>query len=169
MSKITIWIPSMPQRSYSYRRGDCQVIHDDNKNCIIIDGGEDYLCDQAIAYCKAHGISHITYILSHWHYDHDRGMKLLLDSSLVVDKIYCPPPADLTKLRDSDARDDYSRAMGRIAQANNLKKSITYPPADKVTRIKVGTIVCDIWRRSVKPSENVNYQVNNTSFGVLFP
>lgn len=169
MSKITIWIPSMPQRSYSYRRGDCQVIHDDNHNAIIIDGGEDDICNKAISYCKAHGISHITYILSHWHYDHDRGMKLLLESSLIVDKIYCPPPADLTKLRDSDARDDYSRAMGRIAQANNLKKSITYPPADKVTRINVGAIVCDIWRRSVRPSENVDYQVNNTSLVCYFP
>lgn len=169
MSKITIWIPAMPQKSYAYRRGDCQVIHDDNKNCIIIDGGEDYLCDQAISYCKNHGISHITYILSHWHYDHDRGMKLLLDSSLIVDKIYCPPPSDLTKLRDSDAKDDYSRAKGRIGQAEGLKKSIVYPPADKNTRIKVGTIICDIWRRSVRPSENVDYQVNNTSLVCYFP
>jgi len=169
VSKITVWIPSMPQRSYAYRRGDAQIIHDDNKNAIVIDGGEDFLCDQIISYCKSHGITNITYILSHWHYDHDRGMKLLLDSSIIVDKIYCPPPSDLTKLRDSDARDDYSRAMQRIAQANNLKKSITYPPADKVTRIKVGAIVCDIWRRSVKPSENVDYQVNNTSLVCYFP
>ena len=169
MSKITIWIPSMPQKSYAYRRGDAQIIHDDNKNAIVIDGGEDFLCDQIIKYCKNHGITNITYILSHWHYDHDRGMKLLLESSLIVDKIYCPPPSDLTKLRDSDARDDYSRASQRIAQATNLHKPITYPPADKVTRIKVGTIVCDIWRRSVKPSENVDYQVNNTSLVCYFP
>ena len=169
MSKISIFIPPLPQKSYAYRRGDAQIIHDDEKNAIVIDGGEDALCNEIIKYCKSHGITHITYILSHWHYDHDRGMKLLLESSLIVDKIYCPPPSDLNKLRDSDARDDYSRAMGRIAQANNLKKSITYPPADKVTRIKVGTIVCDIWRRSVKPSENVDYQVNNTSLVCYFP
>lgn len=169
MSKITIWIPSMPQRSYSYRRGDCQVIHDDNHNAIIIDGGEDDICNKAISYCKSRGISHITYILSHWHYDHDRGMKLLLDSSLIVDRIYCPPPSDLNKLRDSDARDDYSRAMGRIAQANNLHKSIVYPPADKYLDIKVGAIACRIWRRSVRPSENVDYQVNNTSLCCYFP
>lgn len=159
----------MPQRSYSYRRGDCQVIHDDNHNAIIIDGGEDDICNKAISYCKSHGITHVTYILSHWHYDHDRGMKLLLESSLVVDKIYCPPPSDLNKLRDSDARDDYSRAMQRIAQAKNLKKTIVYPEADKNTRIKVGMIVCDIWRRSVRPSENVDYQVNNTSLVCYFP
>lgn len=169
MSKITIFIPPLSQRSYAYRRGDAQIIHDDSNHAIVIDGGEDALCNEIIKYCKSHGITHITYILSHWHYDHDRGMKLLLDSSIIVDKIYCPPPADLTKLRDSDARDDYTRAMQRIAQANNLKKSITYPPADKVTRIKVGAIVCDIWRRSVKPSENVDYQVNNTSLVCYFP
>jgi N-acetylmuramoyl-L-alanine amidase CwlA len=96
-------------------------------------------------------------------------MKLLLDSSLIVDKIYCPPPSDLTKLRDSDARDDYSRASQRIAQATNLHKPITYPPADKYLDIKVGSIACRIWRRSVRPSENVDYQVNNTSLCCYFP
>ena len=161
--------PPLPQKSYAYRRGDAQIIHDDEKNAIVIDGGEDALCNEIIKYCKSHGITHITYILSHWHYDHDRGMKLLLDSSIIVDKIYCPPPSDLTKLRDSDARDDYSRASQRIAQAKNLKKTIIYPPADQNTRIKVGSIVCDIWRRSVKPSENVDYQVNNTSLVCYFP
>jgi N-acetyl-anhydromuramyl-L-alanine amidase AmpD len=169
MSAIHIFIPYMPQKSYAYRRGDAQIIYDDDKHAIVIDGGEDWLCEQIIAFCKSHGITHITYILSHWHYDHDRGMKLLLDSSIIVDKIYCPPPSDLTKLRDTDARDDYSRAMQRIAQATNLKKSISYPDADKTTRIKVGAIVCDIWRRSVRPSENVDYQVNNTSLCCYFP
>jgi hypothetical protein len=86
-----------------------------------------------------------------------------------VDKIYCPPPSDLTKLRDSDARDDYSRASQRIAQATNLHKPITYPPADKYLDIKVGSIACRIWRRSVRPSENVDYQVNNTSLCCYFP
>ena len=38
----------MPQKSYAYRRGDCQVIHDDNHNAIIIDGGEDDICNKAI-------------------------------------------------------------------------------------------------------------------------
>ena len=160
MSKITIWIPSMPQRSYAYRRGDCTVIHDDEKNCIFIDGGEDEICNQGIAYCKSHGITHVTYILSHWHPDHDRGMKLILDSSIIVDKIICPPPSDLTRLSD---KSDYSRAMERIAQATRLKKPISYPPAETYTDIKVGAIVCRIWRRAPKSSENYDYQVNNTS------
>lgn len=169
MSAIHVFIPYMPQKSYAYRRGDAQIIYDDDKHAIVIDGGEDWLCEQIISFCKSHGITHITYILSHWHYDHDRGMKLLLNSSIIVDKIYCPPPSDLTKLRDTDARDDYSRAMQRIAQATNLKKTISYPPADKVTTIQVGVIQCQIWRRSIRPTENVDYQVNNTSLCCYFP
>lgn len=169
MSAIHVYIPYMPQKSYAYRRGDAQIIYDDDKHAIVIDGGEDWLCDQIISFCKSHGITHITYILSHWHYDHDRGMKLLLDSSLIVDKIYCPPPSDLTRLRDSDARDDYSRAMQRIAQAQKLKKPIVYPAADTVTNVQVGLIQCKIWRRSIMPSENVDYQVNNTSLCCYFP
>ena len=43
MSKITIFIPPLPQKSYAYRRGDAQIIHDDEKNAIVIDGGEGQL------------------------------------------------------------------------------------------------------------------------------
>ena len=72
MSKITIWIPSMPQKSYAYRRGAAQIIHDDNKNGIVIDGGKDVFCAQITSYCNSHGMTHITYIRSHGHYDHER-------------------------------------------------------------------------------------------------
>jgi hypothetical protein len=163
---ITIWISSQPQRSYAYRRGDAQIIHDDDKNAIVIDGGEDEICEQIISYCKSHGITHVTYILSHWHPDHDRGMKLILESSIVVDKIYCPPTSDLKKLRDSS---DYPRAEERVSQARRLGKTIISPPADQVTSIQVGKIKCDIWRRSPNSSESYDYQVNNTSMVCYFP
>ena len=163
---ITIWIPSQPQRSYAYRRGDAQIIHDDDGNAIIIDGGEDEICEQIISYCKSHGITHVTYILSHWHPDHDRGMKLILESSIIVDKIYCPPTSDLKKLRDSS---DYPRAEERMSQARRLGKTIINPPADQVTSIQVGKIKCDIWRRSPNSSESYDYQVNNTSMVCYFP
>ena len=52
MSKITIFIPPLPQKSYAYRRGDAQIIHDDEKNAIVIDGGEDALCNEIIKYCS---------------------------------------------------------------------------------------------------------------------
>ena len=166
---LHVWIPAMPQKSYAYRRGDAQIIYDDNHSAIVIDGGEEFICNQLISFCKSHGITHVTYILSHWHPDHDRGLKLFLESSIIVDVIYCPPPADLKKTRDSDAAGDYSRAISRLDLAKRYNKKIVYPPADQYTNIKVGEIECRIWRRSVKTSENIDYQVNNTSMCCYFP
>ena len=166
---LHVWIPAMPRKSYAYRRGDAQIIYDDNHSAIVIDGGEEFICNQLISFCKSHGITHVTYILSHWHPDHDRGLMLFLESSIIVDVIYCPPPADLKKSKDSDAVGDYSRAQSRLALANKYNKKIIYPPADQYMVIKVGEIECRIWRRSVKPSENVDYQVNNTSLCCYFP
>ena len=34
------YIPGLPQKTYEYRRGDSQVIYDDKKSAILIDGGE---------------------------------------------------------------------------------------------------------------------------------
>lgn len=169
MSEITIYIPALPQKSYAYRLGDAQIIHDEDGHAIVIDGGEDILCNALISYCKKLGITHVTYILSHWHPDHDRGLRLFLNSSIVIDKIIAPPPSDLTKLRDSDARSDYSRASAILAVANRLNKTVVYPKANTYMTETVGPIVCKIWRRSINTSENVDYQVNNTSLCCYFP
>lgn len=166
---IKIYIPGLPCKSYEYRRGDAQVIHDDEKNAIVIDGGEPDLCNKIIAYCRNFGITHITYILTHWHYDHDAGMKQLLDSSLIVDKIYCPPPSELRGLQESGANEDYSRALRRIAQAEKLGKPIVYPTAGVDTTIVVGKIRCRIWRRKATASDKNDYEINNTSLCTYFP
>lgn len=166
---IKIYIPGLPVKSYEYRRGDAQIIHDDNKNAIVIDGGEAELCNKIIAYCKNKGITHITYILTHWHCDHDAGMKTLLNSSIIVDKIYCPPPSELKGLQESGAGEDYSRAQRRISLANSLKKSIVYPKAGSDTEITVGKIKCKIWRRAANKGDKNDYEINNTSLCTYFP
>ena len=38
--KLHIHFPSLPQRSYEYRRGDSVLIYDDKKRGILVDGGE---------------------------------------------------------------------------------------------------------------------------------
>ena len=162
---IKIYIPGLPCKSYEYRRGDAQIIHDDEHNAIIIDGGEPDLCNKILAYCRNVGITHATYILTHWHPDHDAGMKQLLDSSLVIDRIYCPPPAEVKALDI----DDYNRANRRIAQANALKKQIIYPNAGAVTHVVVGKIRCHLWRRAGNRNDKADYQVNNTSIQTYFP
>ena len=76
--KLHIFIPGLPQRDYEYRRGDSVLAYDDFGNAILIDGGEWELFAEMLAFMKAHGIKHICYILTHWHGDHDYGLKYVL-------------------------------------------------------------------------------------------
>ena len=167
---ITVYIPGLPQKTYEYRRGDAQILHDDKNNAIVIDGGEADLSNKLIAYCRNKKITHVTYILTHWHIDHDAGMKAFLDvSGICVDRIYCPPPGELQGLQEEGVSGDYSRAQRRISQAKSLGKTIIYPPAGRFTDITVGEIKCRIWRRSARKADQNDREVNNTSMQTYFP
>ena len=89
---LHIHIPSLPQKSYEYRRGDSTVVYDDDKHAILIDGGEGDLWKKMRAFLESKGLQHVTFVLSHWHPDHDCALRSALESSyVIVDKIYCPP------------------------------------------------------------------------------
>lgn len=166
---ISIYIPGLSVQSYDRTRGDAQVIYDSKKNAIIIDAGQSELSTQLFAFCRKTGITHATYILTHWHGDHDAGMEAILNSSIIVDRIYCPPPEEVKKLVKDDGVTEYNRATRRLNLAKSLGKVFVYPPADSVTKIKVGEIECHIWRRSAHTSDFFEYQVNNTSMQTYFP
>jgi len=167
---ITVYIPGLPQRDYEFRRGDAQIIHDEKGNAIVIDGGEPDLYKKLFTYCKNHGIRNVTYILTHWHIDHDTGLQAFLDvSGIFVDKIYCPPPSELKGLQEKGVSSDYNRACTRINNAKNLKKTIVYPTASTDLKIQVGDIKCTIWRRAANRGDYDDYEVNNTSMQTHFP
>ena len=162
------YIPGLPQKSYEYRRGDSQVIYDDKKNAILIDGGEGDLWKKMRAFLEKNGLKHVTFVLSHWHPDHDCALRSALESSyVVVDKIYCPPISELLTI--PDGRGDYSRASNIIALAKRLGKTIEYIPANKTQWKKIGSIRMWMWRRKANKGDYVNYQVNNTSVACYFP
>lgn len=166
--KLHIHIPGMPQRSYEYRRGDSQIIYDDDKNAILIDGGEGALWTIMRNDMEKLGIKHVTFVLSHWHPDHDCALRSALESSyVIVDKIYCPPIWELNTIPDGVG--DYRRAAAIIGLARNLGKEIEYIPAGKTLWKKVGSIRMWMWRRKANKGDYVNYQVNNTSISCYFP
>ena len=167
---ITIYIPGFPQKTYECRYGDAQIIHDDKGHAIVIDGGEPTICNKLIAYCRNKRITNVTYILTHWHIDHDTGMKAFLDvKGICVDRIYCPPPGELAGLQEEGVSSDQSRANRRISLARSLGKPIVYPPAGSFTDITVGEIKCRIWRRSARKADQNDREVNNTSMQTYFP
>ena len=165
---LHIHIPSLPQKSYEYRRGDSTVVYDDKKHAILIDGGEGDLWKQMRSFLEDKGLQHVTFVLSHWHPDHDCALRSALESSyVIVDKIYCPPIHELQSIPDGTG--DYRRAAAIIGLARNLGKEIVYIPASKTQWIKVGAIRMWLWRRKATKSDYVNYQVNNTSISAYFP
>ena len=136
---LHIHIPSLPQKSYEYRRGDSTVVYDDDKHAILIDGGEGDLWSKMRAFLEKQKLQHVTFVLSHWHPDHDCALRSALESSyVIVDKIYCPPIWELQTIPDGVG--DYRRAAAIIGLARNLGKEIVYIPASKTQWIKVGAI-----------------------------
>ena len=165
---LHVYIPGLAQKSYEYRRGDSQVIYDDKKSAILIDGGEGELWKKMRTFLEKNGLKHVTFVLSHWHPDHDCALRYALESSyVIVDKIYCPPISELLTI--PDGKGDYNRASGIISLAKRLNKEIVYIPANMTQWLKVGTIRMWLWRRKASKGDYVNYQVNNTSISCYFP
>jgi GH25 family lysozyme M1 (1,4-beta-N-acetylmuramidase) len=165
---LHIHIPSLPQKGYEYRRGDSTIVYDDNKHCVLIDGGEGDYWKQTRAYLESKGLKHVTFVLSHWHPDHDCALRSALESSyVIVDKIYCPPIWELNTIPDGVG--DYRRAAAIIGLARNLGKEIVYIPASKTQWLKVGNIRMWLWRRKANKKDFANYQTNNTSVSAYFP
>ena len=173
--KLHVYIPGLPQRSYEYRRGDSILIYDDNKNAILIDGGERELFDKMEAWAKKNlmqddGWVHVTQIITHWHGDHDCALKYALDSGVIkVDRIYCPDPKELKLVPRDEGYSEYSRAKSRLQQAKDKKKEIIYPPAGKRAGHWVGKIRMWMFRYKANPNDYIDYQVNNTSIFTYFP
>ncbi len=173
--KIHVYIPSLPQRSYEYRRGDSILIYDDDKNAVLIDGGERELFDKMEAWAKKHlmrddGWVHVTQVLTHWHGDHDCAVRYALESGIIkVDELYCPPPEELKLVPRDEGYDEYSRAVKIIKMAQDRNKKIVYPPAGKRAGHWVGKIRMWMYRFKANPNDYIDYQVNNTSIFTYFP
>ena len=173
--KLHIHFPSLPQRSYEYRRGDSVLIYDDKKRGILVDGGEGEFFDQMESWLKKHfmrddGYAHVTFVLTHWHGDHYCGLRNALNSHIIfVDEIYCPPPSELKLIPNDDGYAEYNAAQKVLNLARELDKKITYPAPNKKVGHWVGDVRMWIWRQEASQSDYTDYQLNNTSLQIYFP
>ena len=170
--KIRAHFPALPVKNEEYRDGSSCFFWEDyeeegkDKNCVVIDGGEDRLLANTLEDIRKQGIRHVTAVCTHGHPDHTRGPEgLLKTSGIFVDKLITPPAEEL-KVLDYD---DYKRLSNLIALAKSMDKPVIYPEAGKWTEYKVGGIRMLIWRRKGTTSDPKNYRVNNTSMQVYFP
>ncbi len=164
---IKIHIPRT--RGSATRYGSSQIIFDNSKNCVVIDGGEGNLSADTLAYLKAQGITHLTLIVTHWHYDHYYGARQILDASFtIVDEIICNPPEEVQGSALSSG--EKSAAKSFVARAKALGKAVTYLPSKTVVSKTVGDINMRLWRVAYyKVSSDEYASVNNTSIAAYFP
>ena len=169
--KLHIFVPGLPQPERGEERhGDSVLVYDDDKNAVLIDGGEWPLFEKTRNEMKRLGIKHVCFILTHWHGDHDCGLKFALeDPYIIVDEIYAPNPNELKLVPKDEGYDEYNRAVRRINLAKELKKKVVYPAPGKRVGHWVGKIRVWMWRRKANPNDYVDYQVNNTSMQIYFP
>lgn len=169
--KLHIFVPGLPQPERGEERhGDSILVYDDDKNAVLIDGGEWPLFEKTRNEMKRLGIKHVCFVLTHWHGDHDCGLKFALeDPYIIVDEIYAPNPNELKLVPKDEGYDEYNRAVRRINLAKELKKKIVYPTPGMRVGHWVGKIRVWMWRRKANPGDEVDYQVNNTSIQVYFP
>lgn len=168
--KLYLHIPSLPQKSYEYRRGDSILVYDENKKAVLIDGGEGDFFENQKSFMKKNGIQHVCFINTHWHQDHDNGLKAALrDPYIIVDEIYAPDPEELLLVQKDCGYDEYKRAKKILDYAHELKKKVVFTAPDKKTGHWVGKIRIWMWRQKANPNDTVDYQVNNTSMQIYFP
>ena len=173
--KLHIHFPSLPQRSYEYRRGLSTLVYDDKKRAVLVDGGEGEFFDQMELYLRKNftgkdGYAHVTQVITHWHGDHDCALRYTLESPhIFVDRIYCPDPAELKLIPKDDGYAEYNAAQKILNLARELNKKIIYPAPGKKVGHWVGDIRMWMWRQKANPGDYVNYQLNNTSIQIYFP
>lgn len=180
--KLYVRIQSLPQKDYEYRRGDSISVwpewdpeKEEKPAVVLIDAGEGDLFDKTERFLRdnftrADGYAHVTFVLTHWHGDHDCGLKAALYSPhIFVDEIYAPDPEELKLVPNDEGYDEYKRASKIIGYAKELGKKIVYPAPNKKTGHWVGKVRMWMWRQQANPSDYVDYQVNNTSMQIYFP
>ena len=161
---IKIHIPGLPIKKSEYRHGDTQIIYDDNKNCIVIDGGTNNLRAKLLTFLRKNSLTTITFILTHWHGDHDSGLQSILNSSdIKITTLYCPPPSEINSISRSDA----TRGTKIVNLAK--KKGVKVVTPTNGQEIKVGEIRTIFWRHKATRTELASYRVNNTSLQNYFP
>ena len=163
---LTIHIPGYEPGTGDVRWGDSQVIITGGGSCLLIDGGCGHLSDMTREYLSQKGITQLTVIITHWHFDHYTFLARILDEGTIhVDTLYSPPPEETYEF---DYPDAYAgRKICDAVQEQGGK--VVHPPADQTTGTNIAGISIEMWRELPRRASNADTIVNNTSMQVYFP
>lgn len=90
---VKSWIPGI-SLSREDHYGDYHLYWDRLGNVILVDGGEPTAANKIISFLKARGMTTLTLVLTHAHYDHSYGIKKILqDKAFSINALYCIDPS----------------------------------------------------------------------------
>ena len=94
---ITMYIPSFTRNGKDDRRGDGIVIHSDMGYALVIDGFDGSApSKKLIQYLKDHKYKNLYLYLTHPHYDHYKGLRMIMqDGYFKIIKFYCYDPESI--------------------------------------------------------------------------
>ena len=130
---ITMFVPGFKTSKADERHGDGLVIHSDTGHTLVIDGFDGGTPTTALVkYLKQHNYKDLYLLLSHPHYDHYKGLKVIMaDSFFNIKMFFCYDPDTIKHGIGSSAngrsvKDDYDNLNSCISQARGKGAKIDY-------------------------------------------
>ena len=149
---ITMFVPGFKTSKTDERHGDGMVIHSDTGHTLVIDGFDGGAPTTALVkYLKQHNYKDLYLLLSHPHYDHYKGLKVIMaDSFFNIKMFFCYDPDTIKHGIGSSAngrsvKDDYDNLNSCISQARGKGAKIDY--LAKGRQVILGDIEFKVWRK----------------------
>lgn len=149
---LTIQIPSFSLSGTDTRHGDGLIIQDKNNNVLVMDGFDGSSPSaKIISILKSSNFKDINLFLSHPHYDHYKGLTMIMqDSFFSVKTLYCYDPETIkhgigTSSNGKAVKEDYDNFIKTLNLAKSKNIAIKYlAKGDTVT---IGDIYFKVWRK----------------------
>ena len=149
---ITIYVPGFSTSRSDERHGDGMVIHSESGQTLVIDGFDGGTPTKSlISYLKKHNYKELHLMLSHPHYDHYKGLRMIMaDSFFSIKTFFCYDPDSIKHGIGSSAngrsvKEDYDNLNACINQAKGRGATIDY--LDTGRYVVLGDIEFKVWRK----------------------
>ena len=161
---ITMFVPGFKASRSDERHGDGLVIHSDTGHTLVIDGFDGGAPTTALVkYLKQHNYKDLHLLLSHPHYDHYKGLRVIMaDSFFNIKTFYCYDPETIghgigSSANGRSVKDDYDNLDSCISQARGKGAKIDY--LAKGRQVILGDIEFKVWRK--QPTHFTEYDDGN--------
>ena len=149
---ITMFVPGFKTGKSDERHGDGLVVHSDTGHTLVIDGFDGGAPTTALVkYLKQHNYKDLHLLLSHPHYDHYKGLRVIMAASFFnVQTFFCYDPETIRHGIDSSAngrsvKDDVGNLNTLINEAKGRGAEIDY--LAKGRQVILGDIKFKVWRK----------------------